>query len=48
VRAAGSAHAARVSLDQTRMRMDDKLLRNLSAVMAVTAELKTGTRRIID
>ena len=40
-------HAARVSLDQTQMQIDDKLL-NLSAGMAVTVEIKTGTRRIID
>jgi hemolysin D len=47
VRAAGPACAARVSLDQTRMQIDDKLL-NLSPGMAVTVEIKTGTRRIID
>jgi hemolysin D len=41
------AYAARVSLDQTQMQIDDKLL-NLSAGMAVTVEIKTGTRRIID
>jgi hemolysin D len=41
------AYAARVSLDQTRMQIDDKLL-NLSPGMAVTVEIKTGTRRIID
>jgi hemolysin D len=41
------AYAARVSLDQTQMQVDDKLL-NLSAGMAVTVEIKTGTRRIID
>jgi hemolysin D len=45
VRAAGPAYAARVSLDRTRI--DDKLL-NLSPGMAVTVEIKTGTRRIID
>jgi hemolysin D len=41
------AYAARVSLDQTRMQIDDKLL-DLSPGMAVTVEIKTGTRRIID
>ena len=47
MRAAGSAHAARVPLDQTRMQIDDKLL-NLSPGMAVTVAIKTGTRRVID
>src|ERR1700730_18117496 len=45
--AAEPSYAARVSLDQTRMQIDDKLL-NLSPGMAVTVEIKTGTRRIID
>ncbi|WP_247992238.1 HlyD family efflux transporter periplasmic adaptor subunit [Bradyrhizobium sp. 186] len=45
--AADPAYAARVSLDQTRMQVDDKLL-NLSPGMAVTVEIKTGKRRIID
>ena len=45
--AAEPAYAARVSLDQTQMRVDDKML-NLSPGMAVTVEIKTGTRRIID
>jgi hemolysin D len=45
--AAEPAYAARVSLDQTQMEVDDKLL-NLSPGMAVTVEIKTGTRRIID
>jgi hemolysin D len=36
-----------VSLDQTKMQIDDKLL-NLSSGIAVTVEIKTGTRRIID
>jgi hemolysin D len=40
------AYAARVSLDQTWMQVDDKPL-NLSPGMAVTVEIKTGTRRII-
>jgi hemolysin D len=41
------AYAARVSLDQTQMQIDDKLL-DLSPGMAVTVEIKTGTRRIVD
>jgi hemolysin D len=41
------AFAARVSLDQTLMQVDDKLL-NLSPGMGVSVEIKTGTRRIID
>jgi hemolysin D len=41
------AYAARVSLDQTQMQVDNKLL-NLSPGMAVTVEIKTGNRRIID
>jgi hemolysin D len=45
--AAEPAYAARVSLDQTQMQVDDKLL-NLSPGMAVTVEIKTDTRRIID
>jgi hemolysin D len=45
--AAEPAYAARVSLDQMQMQVDDKLL-NLSPGMAVTVEIKTGTRRIID
>jgi hypothetical protein len=45
--AAEPAYAERVSLDQTRMQIDDELL-NLSPGMAVTVEIKTGTRRIID
>ena len=39
-------YAARVSLDRTRMRVDDKFV-NLSAGMAVTVEIKTGSRRVI-
>lgn len=41
------AFAASVSLDQSQMQVDDKLL-NLSPGMAVAVEIKTGTRRIID
>jgi hemolysin D len=39
-------YAARVSLDRTQMQLEDKLV-NLSPGMAVTAEIKTGSRRII-
>jgi hemolysin D len=41
------AYAARVSLGETQMQIDDKLV-NLSAGMAVTVEIRTGKRRIID
>jgi hemolysin D len=40
------AYAARISLDRTRIQVEDKLV-NLSPGMAVTAEIKTGSRRII-
>jgi hemolysin D len=39
-------YAARISLDRTAMRVDDTLV-NLLPGMAVTAEIKTGSRRII-
>jgi len=39
-------YAARVSLDQRQMQVEDKLV-NLSPGMAVTVEIKTGSRRII-
>src|SRR6266436_2757929 len=39
-------YAARVSLDRTQMQVDNKLV-NLSPGMAVTVEIKMGTRRII-
>ncbi len=39
-------YSARVSLDHTQMQVDDKLV-NLTAGMAVTVEVKTGSRRII-
>jgi hypothetical protein len=39
-------YAARVSLDRTQMQVEDKLV-NLSPGMAVTVEIKTGSRRII-
>jgi hypothetical protein len=40
-------YAARVSLDETQMQVEDKLV-NLTLGMAVTVEIKTGTRRIIE
>jgi hemolysin D len=39
-------YAARVSLDRTQMQVDEKLV-NLSPGMAVTVEIKTGSRKII-
>ena len=39
-------YAARVSLDRTQMRVEDKTV-NLSPGMAVTVEIKTGSRSII-
>ena len=39
--------AARVSLDRTQMQVDDRVV-NLSPGMAVTVEIKTGSRRIIE
>jgi hemolysin D len=41
-----SSYSARVSLDRTRMTVDDRQV-NLSPGMAVTVEIKTGARRII-
>jgi hemolysin D len=40
-------YATRVSLDTTQMQVEDKLV-NLSPGMAVTVEIKTGERRIIN
>jgi hemolysin D len=40
------SYAARISLDRTQMQVEDKLV-NLSPGMAVTTEIKTGSRRII-
>jgi hemolysin D len=40
------AYAARISLDQTKMQLEDRLV-NLSPGMAVTVDIKTGSRRII-
>jgi membrane fusion protein, hemolysin D len=42
----GPVYAARISLDRTQMQIEDKLV-SLSPGMAVTAEIKTGERRII-
>src|SRR6266567_3026172 len=39
-------YSARVSLDRTQMQVEDKLV-NLSPGMAVTVEIKTGSRRIL-
>jgi hemolysin D len=39
-------YVARVALDRTQMRVEDKFV-NLSPGMAVTVEIKTGTRRMI-
>ena len=39
-------YAARVSLDRTQMQVEEKVV-NLSPGMAVTVEIKTGSRRII-
>jgi len=40
-------YAARVSLDRTQMEIEGKLV-NLTAGMAVTVEIKTGSRRVIE
>ena len=39
-------YSARISLDRTQMQIDDKLV-NLSPGMAVTVEIKTGSRTIL-
>jgi hemolysin D len=39
-------YAARVSLERTQMQVEDKLV-NLTPGMAVTVEIKTGSRKII-
>jgi hemolysin D len=39
-------YSARVSLDQTQMQVDDRMV-NLTPGMAVTVEVKTGSRHII-
>lgn len=40
-------YAARIALDQTNMQIDDRLV-SLTPGMAVTVEIKTGTRRVIE
>ena len=40
-------YAARISLDRKQMQVDEQLV-NLAPGMAVTVEIKTGSRRIID
>jgi hemolysin D len=39
-------YTARISLDRTQMQIDDRLV-NLSPGMAVTVEIKTGSRMIL-
>lgn len=39
-------YAARISVDRTKIQVEDKMV-NLSPGMAITAEIKTGSRRII-
>jgi hemolysin D len=39
-------YSARISLDQTKMQIDDRMV-NLSPGMAVTVEVKTGSRMIL-
>jgi hemolysin D len=41
------SYAARVSLDRTTMQVENKTV-NLTPGMAVTVEIKTGSRRVID
>jgi hemolysin D len=41
------SYSARVSLEGTQMQVDDRLV-NLAPGMAVTVEIKTGTRRLIE
>jgi hemolysin D len=43
----GLVYAARVSMERSTIQVEDKLV-NLSPGMAVTAEIKTGTRRLIE
>jgi hemolysin D len=42
----GPVYSARISLDRSQMQIEDKVV-NLAPGMAVTAEIKTGERRII-
>ena len=39
-------YSARISLDRTKMQVDDRMV-DLSPGMAVTVEIKTGTRTIL-
>ena len=39
-------YSARISLDRTKMQIDDRMV-NLSPGMAVTVEIKTGSRTIL-
>ena len=39
-------YSARISLDRTQMQIDDKMV-DLSPGMAVTVEIKTGSRKIL-
>ena len=41
------SYSTRVALDQTQMQIEDKMV-NLAPGMAVTVEIKTGKRRIIE
>jgi hemolysin D len=41
------SYSTRVRLDETRMQIEDKMV-TLAPGMAVTVEIKTGTRRIIE
>ena len=40
-------YSARVSFEDTQMQIEDKMV-NLAPGMAVTVEIKTGTRRVIE
>ena len=40
-------YVARVSLDRTQMQVDDRIV-DLTPGMAVTVEIKTGSRRVIE
>jgi hemolysin D len=40
-------YSARISLDRAQMHIDDRMV-NLSPGMAVTVEIKTGSRAILD
>jgi hemolysin D len=41
------SYSARVSLDETRMQVEDRMV-NLAPGMAATVEIKTGQRRIVE